>query len=356
MKIAVYTIALNEEKHVNRWYEATKDADYHLIADTGSTDKTIDIAKSLGINVVKISVVPFRFDDARNAALSLLPHDIDICLSLDMDEVAENNLIKNIKNKWKEDTTRGWIWWDTGGKWKNNNRLHSRKGYRWIKPCHEVITKSFSDIENVIEIDSVVYHKPDNSKSRSYYLPMLEQAVKEDSRDARMWHYLMREYYFYKKWDKIIENKEKSLENIGWYVERSAICRYIGQAFKNLNKNKESKEWFLRSVKESKDQIEPWFFLAEHFYQNQDWKNCWDSAIKIEELEKQTHYLVDNNIWNWRCYDLLSISAWNLGYIEKSYYYSKKALEGNPLDNRLKDNLILIENSERLKLLKTSDI
>ncbi len=48
MRIAVYTIALNEEKHVKRWYESAKDADYLLIADTGSTDKTVEIAESLG--------------------------------------------------------------------------------------------------------------------------------------------------------------------------------------------------------------------------------------------------------------------------------------------------------------------
>ena len=49
MKIAVYTIALNEEKFVERWYESAKDADYLMIADTGSTDKTKRIAKKLGI-------------------------------------------------------------------------------------------------------------------------------------------------------------------------------------------------------------------------------------------------------------------------------------------------------------------
>ncbi len=38
MKIAVYAIALNEEKHVMRWLEATKDADVRLVADTGSTN------------------------------------------------------------------------------------------------------------------------------------------------------------------------------------------------------------------------------------------------------------------------------------------------------------------------------
>ncbi len=70
MKVAVYTIALNEEKHVQRWYDSAKDADYLLIADTGSTDKTVELAKSLGINVIHIKIDPWRFDDARNAALA----------------------------------------------------------------------------------------------------------------------------------------------------------------------------------------------------------------------------------------------------------------------------------------------
>jgi glycosyltransferase involved in cell wall biosynthesis len=74
-KIAVYTIALNEEKHVERWYNSVKDADYILIADTGSTDKTVEIAKNLGITVVSLSVAPFRFDMARNAALAAVPSD-----------------------------------------------------------------------------------------------------------------------------------------------------------------------------------------------------------------------------------------------------------------------------------------
>ncbi len=65
MKIAVYAIALNEEKHVMRWLEATKDADVRLVADTGSTDRTVKILQGApNVIVHQISVQPFRFDDA----------------------------------------------------------------------------------------------------------------------------------------------------------------------------------------------------------------------------------------------------------------------------------------------------
>ena len=87
MKIAIYTISKNEEKHVEKWYESSKEADYHILADTGSTDRTVEIARSLGITVVPIFVSPFRFDDARNASLIAVPTDVDYCIALDVDEI-----------------------------------------------------------------------------------------------------------------------------------------------------------------------------------------------------------------------------------------------------------------------------
>jgi glycosyltransferase involved in cell wall biosynthesis len=74
MKIAVYAIALNEEQFVKRWYESAKDADYLLIADTGSTDKTVKLAKSLGIKgapsyVVNGIFIPGLIDKERFTAI-----------------------------------------------------------------------------------------------------------------------------------------------------------------------------------------------------------------------------------------------------------------------------------------------
>jgi tetratricopeptide (TPR) repeat protein len=347
-KIAVYTIALNEEKHVERWYEATKDADYHLIADTGSTDKTIDIAKSLGINVVQISVKPFRFDDARNAALALLPLDIDICLSLDMDEIPQPGFFDAVRKGWVEGTTKAWVWWETGQTWKNNNRLHAREGIRWTKPCHEV-TYSFNGPEKYIELDLTVYHRPDDTKSRGQYLPMLQMAVDEDPSDARMWAYLTREYYFHQNWKKVIESAEQMLKAGGWYVERAASCRAAGKAYQHFNNPEMARDWYVKGVKEAPDQLEAWFALAQFNYEIKNWQGCWDCAIKVESLERQTHYQIDKTVWDWRCYDLLSIAGWRLGKKEEAISYCLKAIEGNPKEIRLHNNLKWMQDNANLQ-------
>src|SRR6266849_9969166 len=42
VKIAVYTIALNEAAHAERWANSAAEADYRIVADTGSTDDTVE--------------------------------------------------------------------------------------------------------------------------------------------------------------------------------------------------------------------------------------------------------------------------------------------------------------------------
>jgi hypothetical protein len=87
-RIAVYAIARDEETQLERWADAHADADVLLIADTGSTDRTVSRGRELGIDVREIDIEPFRFDVARNRALDLLPDRINLCASIDLDEAS----------------------------------------------------------------------------------------------------------------------------------------------------------------------------------------------------------------------------------------------------------------------------
>ncbi|MBD3830925.1 MAG: glycosyltransferase family 2 protein, partial [Arcobacter sp.] len=45
IKASAYIICQNEEKHIQRVLESVKDFDEIIIVDSGSTDKTLEIAK-----------------------------------------------------------------------------------------------------------------------------------------------------------------------------------------------------------------------------------------------------------------------------------------------------------------------
>ena len=107
MKIAVYTIALNEISNVERYLASCADADTIVIADTGSTDGTREALQRGGAVTHSISVRPWRYDAARNAALALVPPDIDICFVVDLDEILAPGWRQAIESHWTERTTLG---------------------------------------------------------------------------------------------------------------------------------------------------------------------------------------------------------------------------------------------------------
>ena len=66
LPVFVCSIAKNEEKHVRRWAESAKDADAIYLLDTGSSDKTVQIAKECGVIVFEKTYDDWSFAVARN--------------------------------------------------------------------------------------------------------------------------------------------------------------------------------------------------------------------------------------------------------------------------------------------------
>lgn len=342
MKIAVYTIALNEEQFVERWAESAKDADYLYILDTGSTDATVSKAKDLGVVVNVASIKPWRFDDARNTSLSLLPDDVDICIALDMDEVLVPGWREELE-KIKPETTRPryqytWSWSEDGkpGLQYGGDKIHARHGYRWKHPVHEVITAD--RIEEVQEwIGLEIHHYPDNTKSRGQYFPLLELSTKEDPLDDRNAFYLGREYFFYQRYAEASKELRRhlSLPKAVWAPERAASMRYLAKA-----EPENTREWLEKAIKESPGRREALVELSQYFYSRNDWQNCyWMALDAIAIKEKPLDYLCEEFAWGVLPFDLAAISAWNLGFKEEAVKYGEIALELDPENQRLKDNL-----------------
>ena len=343
MKVAVYTIALNEQQFVEKWHESAKEADYLLIADTGSTDSTVAKAEALGINVIKISINPWRFDDARNASLSVIPSDIDYCIALDMDEILLPGWKKELKKALKDKVTRPrykytWSWKEDGtpGLQYGGDKIHARKGYRWKHPVHEVITSDRIE-EKQGWYDLEIHHYPDHTKSRGQYLPLLELSVIEDPLDDRNAYYYARELFFAGKTEEATKEFKRhlSLPKARWGAERAASYRYLAKC-----NPADAKEYLLKAIQEDPSRREPRIELANHAYLVKDWELCYKQSLEALAIkEKPLDYLCEDFAWKDLPHDLASISAWNLGKKQEAISQIMLAISHNPKNTRLIKNL-----------------
>lgn len=347
-KIVVYAISKNEEKFVDRWVDSMQEADEIYVLDTGSTDKTVSKLKKRKVNVKKKIIKPWRFDVARNESLKLVPSDADICVCTDLDEVLEKGWRKKLEEIWQDNITR--LRYNYNWKLDKNNKpivnfytdkIHIRDNYKWTHPVHEVLTYTNGN-EVFLTIDEITLnHYPDNTKSRSSYLPLLELSVKEDPEDDRNMHYLGREYMYYQKWDKCIDTliKHLSLKTATWKDERCASMRFIARSYRNLNRIEEAKMWLDKAISEAPYLRDPYVEKAMLEYELENWneviKNC-NTALKITTHTKcyiNETFSFDNTI-----YDLLSIAYFYLDDIDNAIINIDKALKMEPDNERLLKN------------------
>lgn len=347
-KIVVYAISKNEEKFVDRWVDSMQEADEIYVLDTGSTDKTVSKLKKRKVNVKKKIIKPWRFDVARNESLKLVPSDADICVCTDLDEVLEKGWRKKLEEIWQDNITR--LRYNYNWKLDENNKpivnfytdkIHIRDNYKWTHPVHEVLTYTNGN-EVFLTIDEITLnHYPDNTKSRSSYLPLLELSVKEDPEDDRNMHYLGREYMYYQKWDKCIDTliKHLSLKTATWKDERCASMRFIARSYRNLNRIEEAKMWLDKAISEAPYLRDPYVEKAMLEYELENWneviKNC-NTALKITTHTKcyiNETFSFDNTI-----YDLLSIAYFYLDDIDNAIINIDKALKMKPDNERLLKN------------------
>lgn len=344
-KIAVYTIAKNEAGFVERWHHSACDADSLHILDTGSNDQTVTIARDLGINVAIQKFNPWRFDKARNLSLQMVPENTDFCIALDMDEILvdgwRDHLESVASNVTRPRYKYTWSWERPGvpGLQYGGDKIHSRHGYFWKHPVHEVITPTVDEVQEWCGLE--IHHYPDHTKSRGQYFPLLELAVAEDPDDDRNSHYLAREYYFHGEYKKSEAEFKRhlSLPRATWPAERAQSCRY-------LYKITDNPYWLERAIHEDQGRREAYVDLALHRYGEQEWRGCFEAARKALAIsERPLDYISEAFAWGPMAHDLAALSAYNLGYYQEAKYHGMEALKISPYEDRLADNLRLYQEA-----------
>lgn len=198
LRIGVYALAKNEADNVIRWEMSCRDADVRVVTDTGSTDATIAGLQAFHVYGRHARIVPWRWDDAHNAALHGLPDDLDVAIRLDLDEALVPGWREILEEHWTPGTTRlrcRYEW--APGQVILCDRIHARHGFRWRGATHEWLHAwdGSPQIEKDLERVLIVQRRREGKK-HSHDLSLLEAAVAEEPHDARARWYLAREYGF----------------------------------------------------------------------------------------------------------------------------------------------------------------
>ena len=351
-KICVYTICKNEEKFVDRWYDSVKEADYIVVLDTGSTDRTMELLAAKPNVVVKQKIFEvFRFDEARNESMKLIPQDTDICICMDLDEIMQKGWAALLRQKWSDniDSVLYTIYWSFSKDGRpevvyKQKKIHKPNEYVWEHAAHEVLTYIGDYPENEIYVPELIKeHHADSTKSRSNYLPLLELDVDEKPEDDRARHYYARELMYQGRYKEAIEQFKihLSLPSSIWEPERSASMRYISKCSNNIN---EKEKWLLKAMGETPYLREPFIDMALLQYSISNWCGvvyfC-NRALQIKENNKI--YTNEPQAWNEVPYDLLSIAYWKIQNYKEAYLSAEKAYEINPNDERIANNVRLLK-------------
>ncbi|HEY9702081.1 MAG TPA: glycosyltransferase [Allocoleopsis sp.] len=363
---SVAVIARNEEETLPRLIKSLNEfislGGEVLVLDTGSTDKTVEIANNLGCKVFMVgdkfkriitnandinnrfivNELPivndgdtlFDFSAARNYIaqfasnnLIAMPDCDEIYTKLDVQKICEfiNNGIQQFEYNFVYSH-------DEFGN-ENIKFLHSkfydRRVLKWTGIIHEVLTgdanRKFLD-ESIIKLE----HYQNPKTNRTGYLKGLALDCYLNPNNDRNSHYLARELLYTGRYNSAIKEFERHISMNGWIIERSQSAIFIGDCYFYLNNYNKAFEYYNKAINIYNFRREPFIKIARLYKYLNNPIMCKVYANACLYIPYEPFYANDMNHYTSEPHELLYWSAGWTGDIESAKYHIMKAWNFKP--------------------------
>lgn len=286
MKISFAIIAKNEEEIIAHCLESIKGADEIVVVDTGSTDRTIEIAKQFTDNIFHFEWCD-DFAAARNFAISKCTGDW--VQSIDCDHWMMNT-IEEVRAEAERAEAEGHRSAFVGSMHKGEKFSHwgttlfKREGSFWTGKVHEYLTPrptTYSKLNKGIGYSGNHFKDPDRN---------LRILLSYEDKGPRQMFYLGREYYERREYEKAIEWLEQYLKLGTWSAEIAEAQITIARCYWNLQEGDKARDMCLKSIRTNPDFKEALLFMSVMHYE--PWKHKWqrlaDAATNEDVLFLRT--------------------------------------------------------------------
>ena len=232
ISISQCMIVKNEEKNIRRALSWAKEiVQEQVVVDTGSTDRTVEIAASMGAKIFHFEWCD-DFSAAKNYAIEQATGDWIAFLDADeyftpedarkLPEVirtAEKNFSQNgtpdvIRATWAQLNDEGKVFAVS----EQDRIFRNKKDVRYRKPIHEVLASTrgrdlqLVDATEALSIMHTGYFRSVIAEKGKRNVPLLKKAVNNDPDDYDSWAYLAEAFSAEEHYTEALQTAEKVLE------------------------------------------------------------------------------------------------------------------------------------------------
>lgn len=342
MKVSVCMITWNEQDLLAKAINSTHGlADEIVVADTGSQDMTVSVARGLGCQVLE-GLDRYHKGNARNAAIEAASGDWIIIL--DCDECVDSPpKIRAFLEKTDADAAYIRVAFKSGDKTTleySQMRIWRKGVYLYKYRAHEVPLPQIEK-PKIVYTDFIWQHRPVAERAGwklTYTLKRLLLDVKENPDSSRSKFYLARQYIYLKNWQAALEMFEEYLQRPD-HDEADAYL-YMAKAYGELGKEWEQIRMLHLACAHSPARRDWWGHLAEIYYNRKQFGVAAAFLRGALELPNPKTTYISDKWYGAHFYDLLARCLYYAGKPEEGRPYAVKALALEPDNERLKKNLL----------------
>lgn len=253
--ISLCMIVKNEEEVLARCLDSAADlVDEIIIVDTGSADKTTEIARQYTDKVYSFAWID-DFAAARNFSFSKAT--MQYCMWLDADDVLEEEarkLLRELKQELSPSVDVVMMKYHTAFDESGNplfsyyreRLLKNSPLYRWAGAVHEAITPC----GDVIYSDIAVSHKKTGRSDPDRNLRIFEKMIADGGvLQPREQFYYARELYYHQRYTEAEEVLNDFLAaSAGWVENKIEACRFLALCRRETGRTEEALPALLNSL------------------------------------------------------------------------------------------------------------
>lgn len=344
--ISLCMIVKNEEQTLERCLSSIGDiADEIVIVDTGSTDRTKEIAARFTDRIYDFKWVD-DFAAARNFAFRQA--DKEYILWLDADDIllpGDAAKFRELKQAlpWETDAVSMVynLSFDAHGNVTSSlrrNRLAKReKGFRWIGAVHEYL-EVYGKIEYA---DICITHSRQHTQS-SRNLHIYENRERSGAEfSTRDLYYYANELFDHSLWERSLAQYERFLQRKDIWVEDAInACGQAGDCLHKLGKPLEAKAMVLKSFAYALPRAENCCRLGYFHVEEGDYAGAayWYKTAASLEKPGNPQALMRHACWTWLPHIQLCVCYDKLGFHDLAERHNEIAATFLPDDSRIVSN------------------